>query len=65
MAFSYCATEMSRLTVAILRLARLAPPSKIGSVICGAKLQLPEPPLKRPESSPLDVPADAVRLMRG
>ena len=48
-----------------LRLARLRPPSKIGSVNVGRKLQEREPPSNRPDISALEVPKLPVRLMRG
>ena len=48
-----------------LRLARLRPPSKIGSVSVGRKLQEREPPSNRPDISALEVPKLPVRLMRG
>ena len=47
-----------------LRLARLRPPSKIGSVSVGRKLQEREPPSNRPDISALEVPKLPVRLMR-
>ena len=56
---------MSRSVSDTLRLARLRPPSKIGSRTWGAKLHVPEPPSNRPDSEPLAVPAAAVSVMLG
>ena len=65
MAFSYCATAISRPTRALSRLAWLRPASKMGSSSDGAMVKPQEPFLNRPDSSPLAVPACAVREMRG
>ncbi len=62
---SYCATAMSRLTRATSRLARLRPASKIGSRICGAKLQPKRLSPTSPSSSVLAMPMLPVSVMRG
>ena len=64
-AFSYCATAMSRLTSATSRLARLRPASKIGCSSCAVPVKAQLPLLNRPESSVLAVPKLAVSEMRG
>jgi len=56
---------MSRSTSATLRLARLLPASKMGSVICGANLQAVVLPPKSPFNSLLPSPAEETRVMRG
>ncbi len=62
---SYCAMAMSRATSADARLALLRPASKIVCASEGPTEYTKEPPLNRPESSVLAVPAPAVSEMRG
>ncbi len=52
-------------TLARSRPASSEPPAKIGTVICGTKLQAPEPALNSPPRLALAVPALPVRLMVG
>ena len=60
MDFSYWATAIS-LSILVTLYANHVRASKIGIMICGAKLHANEPGLKSPDSSTLAVPAAPVR----
>ena len=62
---SYWAAAMLKLTRAASRLAWLRPASKSGCSSCAVPVKANEPPLNRPERSPLAVPRLAVSVMRG
>src|SRR5574344_12517 len=63
--FSYCAKAMRWLACATSTPARRRPPSKMGSLICGIKLQVPLPLENSASSSRLAEPTLPVRVMLG
>ena len=65
MAFSYCATAISRAARAASRLAWLRPMSKIGRLMLGPNDQARLAALNRPSRSPLTRPRLPVSEMRG